>query len=204
MTFDSLIQFGEQLLTLAALFGVTYSAIEFIRSSRSSREAKRASLVTQWRKANIQRIISLSPDFMCANEITDALRSRSFDTPIDIRKNELTVESVRVLLIDLVKDQIVGQVWNDLYGLAQIQRDITLPMAVAGVKGNLAVRSAFGMIHEHPGRYTDQELFTKIGPDLGMSMSDFVLSMSDLDARNVARKGPDGKWSTSIAVTGNS
>ncbi len=199
MTWADGISFIEQGLTLAALVGVVYSAIEFVRGTIAQRESCRRAEVDQWRKASVQRIVTRSPDFLSVESITQALRSQSFDAPIDIEKNELTVEAVRVLLMEMVKDGIVGQVWNDMYGLVQIHRDVTLSATIANVKGSIAVRTAFAHIHENPGRYLTEELFSKVDPALDISLPDFVLAISDLEFRSVAKKDPDGKWSPVVS-----
>jgi hypothetical protein len=195
MTWDQFIGHGQEVLTLTALASATYAACEFIRSVWDVREKNRKLLVNEWRKVSVQLIVAASEPFMTAEQITSELRSKSFEAPFDIRKNELTVEAVRMLILELIRDGILGQIWPDSYGIIQIPRDVTLPMAVAGVKGSFAVRQAFALIHEHPGRYDDEELFARIGHNLGVTLPDFILAISDLDSRNVANKGPGGKWS---------
>lgn len=195
MTWDQFIRYGEDVLTLTALAAATYAGIEFVRGLRAARESKRAAQVDAWRKASVQKIVAKSEAFMTTGEITSALRSDSFDAPFDIRKNELTNDSVRLLMLDMVRDQVLGQVWPDSYGITQLPRDITLPVVAAGVRGNMAVRGAFALIHDRPGHYTDHALHEKLKEQVGLSLPDFVLAVSDLDTRNVAKKGPDDKWS---------
>ena len=182
-------------MALSALAAATYAGVEFVLSARAASEAKRTIQVDYWRKASLQKIVSSSEAFLSTSQITSALRSSSFDSAIDIKKNELTNDSVRLLILDLIRDGVLGQVWPDSYGITQLPRDISLPMVAAGVRGNMAVRAAFALIHEHPGHYTDISLFEKTKDNIGLSLPDFVLSISDLDARNVAKKGTDGKWS---------
>ncbi len=198
MTWSKFISYGEDVLTLTALAAATYAGIEFVRGLRAARECKRAAQVDAWRKASVQKIVAKSEAFMTTGEITSALRSNSFDAPFDIRKNELTDDAVRLLMLDLVRDRVLGQVWPDSYGITQLPRDITLPVVAAGVRGNMAVRGAFALIHEHPGYYSDHALHEKLKDQVGLSLPDFVLAVSDLDARNVAKKGPDGKWSAVV------
>lgn len=205
MTWADFISYSEDLLTLTALVAVTYAGVEFVLGLRAARESRRAAQVASWRKASVQRIVSKSESFMTTGEITAALRSTSFDEPFDIKKAELTDESVRLLMLELVRDGVLGQVWPDSYGITQLPRDITLPVVAAGVRGNMAVRGAFALIHEHPGHYTDQSLHEKLRDQVGLSLPDFVLAVSDLDQRKVATKGADGKWSPVVnQILGNS
>ena len=203
ITWDSFISFGGQLLTLTALVGVTWSAIEFVRSAVTARSEKRAEQVAQWRKASVHKIVANSYDFLTVDQITSTLRSESFEAPIDIKKSELTVEAVRRLIMDLVTERVLCQVWPDKYGIQQVQFDVTRPVAEAGVKGNLALRGAFASIHKHPGRYSDEELYSERDTKLDLSLPDFILALSELEARKVAKKTPDGKWTPISKSTGN-
>jgi hypothetical protein len=199
---DGFISGVEQTLTLTALAGVTYSAFEFVRSIWQRRETARRSDVDAWIKMRVQEIIATSHDFLKLGEILEKLRSTSFDAAVDVKKNELTEASVRLLLIQMVTEGVIGQVWPDSYGITQIPRDISLPLAAIHVRGNFAVRQSWALIHEHPGRYTSDELYERVGKGLELSKPDFLLAVSDLDARGIARVGANQKWSPLAEITG--
>ena len=199
MTWTEFIVKVEGFLTLTALATAIGAGVEFIRSIRTAREVKRTSQVNAWRKASVQRLICKSEDYMTTAEITAALRSSSYDISFDINKDELTDEAVRLLLLELIRENVIGQIWPDSYGITQLPRDITLPMAAAHVRGNMAVRGAFALIHEHPNHYTDEMLFQKLKDNVGLSMPDFLLAISDLDTRSFAKKSSDGKWSAVVS-----
>ncbi|MCE2749327.1 MAG: hypothetical protein LW715_11335 [Rhodobacter sp.] len=191
----------EQVLTLTALAGVTYSAFEFVKGIKQRREAARKSEVESWLKMRVQEIIATSQDYLNVIEILAKLRSTSFDSEVDVKKNELTESSVRLLLIQMVSEGVVGQVWPDSYGIIQIPRDVSLPLAAIHIRVNFAVRQSWALIHEHPGRYTSDELYERVGIGLELSKPDFLLAISDLDTRGIARLGAGLKWTPLADLT---
>ena len=194
MSWDQLVNRAENILTLVALLAAIWSAFAFVQKIGVERENNRLAKVKKWRKSTVQEILHHSPEYMTAVELTDKLKSSSFDAHFDINKSELNEQEVRLLLIDMIADGILIQIYGDLYGLNQYRRDITVNAVVDTILANHAFRAAFSLILKHSGQYNDQRLWTELGAESGLKESDFILAMSELSSRNVAEKDENGKW----------
>ncbi len=196
VTMEGAIALAEDFLTIAALLGVLWSAIAFVRKIGEDREDARQAKLTAWRKASAQRIMTLSPAFLTTEQITARLRSSSFDAPFDIRKDELTPETVRLLLMELVTDGIFFQQVNDFYGLEQPPVAALHASAAAGFADS-AVKEAFRLIMRHPGSYTDDKLYEDVIPAEHREMvkrADFIFALHGLTRSGAAQKTAAGRW----------
>ncbi len=199
MSWDSLIGSSRDVLTLAALVGAVWSSIVFVRKISEDREATRVARLKKWRKATVQKVLHQSVEYMTAEQITAWLKSSSFDADFDIKKSELNEEEVRLLLIEMISDNVLIQIFGDLYGIKQFQRDITVQPMVDGILANRAFRAAFGAVSNHDGTYDDKRLWEELGASSGLEKSDFILAISELASRNLASKNDSGMWTIQMA-----
>ncbi|WP_171128153.1 MULTISPECIES: hypothetical protein [unclassified Ruegeria] len=180
---------------MAALIGAIWSAKEFVVSRQRAKELSRAQKTDHWRKLAIHQVLMTSEQFLSTSQVTEQLRASSFDQNIEIKKNELSLPSVRSVLMEMVADGTIGQVFPDHYGIVQIPRDITVGAVADNIRGNRAARDAFAEILKHPGRFTTQELFEEIGGNFDLSSSDFALAILVLEQNHAAKRDQAGKWS---------
>lgn len=193
-SWQSVVDWSEELLTLIALLGAIWSAVAFVRKLGEDREAARQARVNVWRKAKIQEIQHQSPEFLSVTDMTQKLRSSSFDASFDIKKEELSEQAVRLILLEMIRDGILFQVWGDKYGLQQQRFDPTAQMADVQAASYRYYRRAFELILKYPGHYTDDSLFDEVVGTEDFAKSDFILAISELVGRQLARKNEHGKW----------
>lgn len=184
----------EDILTIGALVGVIWSAVSFIRRVSRQRQEERDGAVSEWRKVAIHRIVSNSEQFMDISEILHGLMAESFDSPVEIKKGDLTEPVARRVLMEMVSDGVIGQRWPDHFGIVQLPRDITLGAVSDNIRGNLAARTAYEEIRKHPGRFTSNELYLEVGMSHSLTESDFELAILTLENTSAAKRDKDGKW----------
>lgn len=194
MSFENVISYSEDILTLVALLGAVWSAYLFVSKIYQDKDETRRIELSKWRKSTVQHIMTTSPDFLTTQQITARLRDSSFEQEFDIKKSELTDQNVRLLLIEMVTERILFQIYDDFYGIQQQKFDPSAQLAADNVKANQMYRAAFELIDRYPGHYTDEKLFEEIGKDSGLTRSDFVLAISDLRIRDIAEKNEVGAW----------
>jgi hypothetical protein len=194
MTWAAAIQYGKDFLTVAALVGAFWSAVVFVRKVASDREAARRASVASWLKVEIHKVIATSEQMLNVDEVVAALRKASFVTPIVFTKDDLSESNVRLQLLAMVESKVLGQRWPERFRISQLPFDVTGQLTVDMVKGNQAVRKAFGLIKKYPGHYDDARLWQELGPESELSEADFFLALTDLHVRKLARKSADGRW----------
>ncbi len=192
---ENLVSYAEDFLTFVALIGAVWSAYLFVSKINGEKEEARKSELSKWRKSTVQKLMMTSPDFLSTQQITTQLRDSSFEQEFDIKKSELTEQDVRLLLVEMVSEHILIQIFGDIYGIQQQRFDPSAQLAADNVKANELYRAAFNLITKYPGHYTDEKLFDEIGKESGFRKSDFVLAISDLRSRDLAKKNEQGVWS---------
>ena len=194
MTWAGLIEVVEQLLIVVALLSAIWSAYTFITAQKAHGERNRAIEIATWRKLAVQELVANSGPYMSVKDIVKELRSESFNTDLEIRREELSESSVRQLVLELVVEGILGQVHPDQFGIVQLPRDITAGSVAEDIHARYATKYAFREIFKHPKRFTSEELFSELNPTPSMELADFVLSLLSLENHGAAMRGADGKW----------
>jgi hypothetical protein len=193
-SFANLISYAEDFLTLVALCGAVWSAYLFVSRIYEEKEEARRTELSKWRKSTVQKLMMTSPEFLSTQQITTQLRDPSFEQEFDIKKSELTEQDVRLLLVEMVSDQILFQLFGDMYGIQQQMFDPSVQLAADNVKASELYRAAYNLITRYPAHYTDEKLFEEIGQESGFRQSDFALAISDLRIRGIAEKNEKGAW----------
>ena len=194
MSFDTIIAWYEQILTLIALIGVVWSAIEYFKSQRKTRAIEAERRVADWRKIAIHEIVARASHFMSVSDIVGALRSNSFDTELDIQKTDLTDTSVRSVLMEMVSSGIVAQIYPDRYGLVQNPRSASQDLAQEKITLNQVVREAYAIIHMNDGVFKSEDLQRQIDTAKPYSLTDFELMLLELERIFAAERGENERW----------
>jgi hypothetical protein len=192
VTLEGFVTIAQQLLTLAALAGAVWSAFLFIRGVAEKREASRIELLKAWRKAGVHKLLHSSRMFMPIDEITSRLRSESFDTSIDVKKNELTPEVVRLLLLEMLESGSIQQVWGDHFGIKN--NDPAVINADRAVVTWNVLNHAFRLISLAPGHLSIDQLYAEINKEVDIPKESFVLMLLQLKSMGAASLSPEGKW----------
>lgn len=192
MTLAEFAEHAQQLLTIAALIGAVWSAVVFVRSVYNRTEAERVSQLNSWRKAGVHKLLHSSRMFMPIDEITSRLRSESFDSSIDVKKNELTPEIVRLLLLEMLEAGTVQQLWGDLFGIKN--NDPSVVNADRAVLTWSVINHAYRLISLAPGHLSTEQLYNEIKNDVDLPKESFVLMLHQLRSMGVAAVSVDGKW----------
>jgi hypothetical protein len=192
VSFALLVGFAEQLLVLAALVGAIWSAIAFVRNLRRVRNLEHERQLQRWQKASVQEMLHRSEQFLTVDEITQHLRSASFDTALEVKKHELSAPEVRLLLLEMLESKIVEQLWGDRYGIAK--RDIVVEKVHLELRQNEIIRNVFDLILLAPGHLTTEALMTRLGEDRQLRQADFLLAVHELVHRGIAKVDDRGKW----------
>ncbi|WP_187428672.1 hypothetical protein ROLI_012290 [Roseobacter fucihabitans] len=194
MTLDEAIKLAEQTLILAALLGVVWSAVGFIKGQKEETERRQSDQLSKWRKIAVHQLVANSEPYLSVAEVMNKLRARSFETSLNIRKEDLSEDSVRQLMMEMVQAGILGQVYPDRFGIVQLPLDITVGAVADNIHARYAAKNAFREIFKHPKRFSSEELYSELKPTPPMDLSDFVLSLLNLENHGAAKRGPDGKW----------
>jgi hypothetical protein len=194
MTFAQLVGYAEQLLTLGALLGAIWSAYVFVKSVSERAEAARVSQLNAWRKAGVHKLLHSSRMFMAIDEITSRLRSESFDTSIDVRKNELTPEVVRLLLLEMLEAGTIQQIWGDHFGIKN--NDPAVINADRAVVTWNVINHAYRLITLAPGHLSTDQLYDEINKEVDLPKESFVLMLHQLKTMGAASVSEHGKWAS--------
>ena len=194
MTWADAIGLASDILTITALLGAVWSAIVFVKKIRADQRAEHAARVSDWLKVELHKLIATSEQMLTVEEAVSALRTGSFVTDIQFTKKDLSEPNVRLQLMQLVQNGVLGQRWPDKFGITQLPHDPGGVIIAEQIKANRAVRHAFRLILDYPGHYTDKRLWEEVGRSSELSESDFYLAISDLRTKSVASKSNDGRW----------
>ncbi|MEM1352901.1 MAG: hypothetical protein AAGF27_11185 [Pseudomonadota bacterium] len=195
MTLEQLALIAQQLLTLSALAGATWSAFVFVKNISEKREAARKQELANWRRTSVHRLLHASERFMSVSEITDALRTQSYDVPIEVKKDELTEATVRFLLMRMLETDVVKQLPGDRYGISHF--DFQAEISERTAYSIRMAKGAYEFIFELPGAFTTQKLYEKVVLQQGLrnlTIADFHLMLSQLTNIGAAFEDDQGKW----------
>ena len=187
---------AEDWLTLIALLGAVWSAYAFVRSKLRERIQSNEDKLFSWRKASIQQLMMTSPDWLTTEQITQHLRSSSYDGSFDINKAALTVHAVRLALMDLVREGILYQVYGDKYGINQFRLDPAFEANAELAANHRAAVYGVGLIGEYPGHFDDKKLFDKLrsnGHNL-INLPGFRVALYDAANKGLIALDNDGLW----------
>ena len=191
MNWDSSISFLQDLLTIAALAGVVWSAFEFVRSFRRKAEQDREHEIAKWRRVSVHKILHSSPNFLGVNEILEKLKSSSFDEDFQIDKKAITERELRVVLLEGIRGGYFQQVWGDTYGVAR--RDPLVEKAFAELNNSDLLHSAYDLILFARGPLSTAEILERLAR-ADVKESDFEIAMCELISRNLVQRLEDGRW----------
>ena len=193
------VQIAQQVLTLFALIGAIWSAFEFVKAILETKKTNRLNQLNSWRKAEIHHLLHKSRLFLSIDEITDNLRSLSFDTSIDVKKEELTSTVVRLILLEMLEAGTIQQLWGDHFGIKQ--NDPAVANAEREVLTWTLINQALRLISIAPGSLTTEALYEALFREPSdkdsMPPYTFALIISKLSAMEVATVNADGKWTMS-------
>ncbi|NOD68532.1 hypothetical protein [Ruegeria sp. HKCCD7303] len=180
---------------VAALFGFYKFYLQRVEQSQKLDAERRQQTISSWRKAKLQEIMTQSDNLLSIGQLTEKLKASAFDVEFDIEKDDLKEQTVRLLVLELVRDGILVQFLKDIYGLKLLPYNPAAQLTADQVKGNQALRAAFAKIVDFPGRYDSARLFDEVGVEAGLSKADFLLAISDFERMNLASKNAEGFWS---------
>lgn len=191
MNWPIIFGFAEQALVIAALVGAIWSAFAFVRSIYLQREHARERELQRWRKASVQEMLHGSERFLTVEEITQRLRSASFDAKVRVEKHELSAKEVRLLLIEMLESKVIEQLWGDQYGIAKL--DPLVLKAEMDIRQYHLIRNAFDLISLAPGQLSTDALMRRLGEDK-IREADFLLAIHELVHRKIAAIDDRGLW----------
>lgn len=191
---ETVAEWIEDVLTIAALVSVIWAAIAFVKARVDEREQIRTRKLSQWRKVTVQQLLHISERFVSVPDILAGLRSSSFDTNINIKKEELNEQEVRMLLMEMVEAGVAKQLWGDRYGISHF--DFSSELAERQVITTRVCKSAYEYIYEMPGAYTTVKLYEKINRtlELTLTLADFDLMLSSLSQHDAAHEDNNARW----------
>jgi hypothetical protein len=163
--------------------------------AKNEREAARQNELAKWRRTSVHRLLQSSASFMTVPEITDALRSQSYDVPIEVRKGELTEATVRYLLLSMLETDVIKQLPGDRYGISHF--DYRAEIDERNAYSIRMAKGAYEFIFELPGAFTTEKLYEKVVLQQGvrnLSIPDFHLMLSQLTNIGAAFEDENGRW----------
>ena len=197
MTLADFASTAEHVLTIIALLGAIWSAGTFVKKLMDDKENARKAQLAKWRMASVQKIMTTSPNYLTAKQITDMLRSSSFETEFEVEKDELSEEVVRLLLVEMVTNGILFQIYGDAYGLQQ-QRlyDPGLDASAEFLRNHRATMRGIDLISEYSAHFDDSSLYKKLASEghQDVSFSGFRSALYDAENRGLIATNDEMKW----------
>lgn len=193
---EAFVGFSDDVLKLAALVAVIWSAYVFVRKIGEDREAERIAKLKNWRKAQLHKIQHNSDRYMTLTEMTEKLRSSSFSTNFEIKRHEIDDEVVRLLVMDLIADGILFQIYPDVYGLQQHRFDPGAEINSELLVNHRAAMRAIELITEYPDHYDLESLFEKLREEnySTLTMAGFKVALYDAAEKGLIATSSDLKW----------
>ncbi len=192
MSWDQLFIWIERFLTLAALVGAVWSARVFIRSLSEKREALRAAELSKWLKVSVHQQLQGSANFLTVADITIALRSSSYVTKLEIKKDELGEAEVRLLLLEMLEAGTIAQLAGDQYGIRH--RDPASTLDELAVTKDQIVREAFAYTNMAPGNFDTENLRQQVCRTVEVTAHNFSFILSGMARDGIVQLNADGRW----------
>jgi hypothetical protein len=192
VTLAGLVALAEQILTLAALAGAVWSAYAFIHSLAEKRELVRSADVAKWLKVSVHQLLQGSSNFLTISEITNALRSSSYVTKLEINKEELGEAGVRLLLLEMLEAGTIAQLAADQYGIRH--RDPASTLDELAVTKDQIVREAFAYANMAPGNFDTDSLRQQVCRAVEVSAHNFSFILSGMAREGILQLNQDGRW----------
>lgn len=192
-SWQNTINFSQDILVLVALLGAVWSAYQFSKQVTENRERRRQQQLEDWRKSSVHLMLHSSSKFMNLKSILEKLRSGSFDTGFEINKNELTEDVVRMLVLKMLQDGQIQQLWGDQYGIQSNGGIFAEVEFVRALTNNFAIK-AFEQIYGQSGELSTDTLYKLVDGESMISKSNFAAALQILVKEQLADLSKQGKW----------
>ena len=184
---------------LAAIVAAIIAVVVFVASVCEEREGRRTDRVNAWRKAAIQEVLQRDDNSaLKISELLTQIKSLAWDDPdLNIAKNELTEEQIRVLLLEMISAGIIYQVKGDIY---ELRFNTKTTSAADTTMDNIIGRQqkfldALVKIRENPGMYNLESFYNSVVRDIAVNRVDYDIGMDMLIRSGRIKLDKDGKMS---------
>jgi hypothetical protein len=187
---------SDAFVALAALTATITFVIDVRRKRKNDVEAE----INLWRKTSVHKLLHTSPVFITAEEVLSQLRSSSFDSPVRIGKDKLTVEQMRMLLLEMLEAGVITQIWGDRFGIKH--NDPQNRLSELNAQGALIELELYRLIYLAPStfRIDSVGLQKEITKTMGFEVQESVLALllTSMESRGLIVADTSGKWSPKL------
>lgn len=166
---------------LVGIFAGIIAVVVFINDVADDQNARHANRIDLWRKAAIQKILQQADsNILDIDELLVQMKNLAWDDDgLDISKDDLTEDEIRVLLIEMISMEILYQKRDDNYELRFITKttseaDVTISEIID--KGQ-KFQEALVKLGDNPNFYNRESFYNNVVEPIGINRFDYDLAI---------------------------
>lgn len=162
------------------------AVVTFVISVMDNLEERRDNRINSWRKVAIQKALQDAPgNELKITDILTKVRDSAWEaSDLDLRKEELSKERIRELLLEMIASGIVDQNKDDIYNLRfALKTTSDADKFLGGAWAEDAKKAEKFMLELHnklsmvPGHFSVEEIFEEIAKPLDINRFEYDMLM---------------------------